>query len=267
MVWNGIQRVCFDVLLHEKEFRVVFSSAEWFGTEFRQFASILDPRYGILSCVLFRRRVRNRVMGVYFYFCSTERNSELFSLPRKGSERNCFLFHGTTGIPLEITICSVYSVFRGIIFCRKFPTPVETNQINSLTGDTTTDIHRTNEVPSLLLSPSLACLSTFSRFSDCATPPRPSSASWTGCSSTCPSCHHIMASRTLEEDYDHLRQFFTILQENCLQINPAKCLFAASAVEFLGHCVNQHGVCPFQRHVQAISDFPTPQDVEQYNSF
>jgi hypothetical protein len=27
-------------------------------------------------------------MAYYFYFCSTEWNSELFSLPRNGSERN-----------------------------------------------------------------------------------------------------------------------------------------------------------------------------------
>jgi len=40
----------------------------------------------------FSRRVRNRIMGVCFYFCSSERNSELFSLPRKGSERNSEIF-------------------------------------------------------------------------------------------------------------------------------------------------------------------------------
>jgi hypothetical protein len=61
-----------------------------------------------------------------FYFCSTERNSELFSLPLKGSERNSesFLFRGTAGIPSEIPICSGYSIFRGIIFCWKFLTLV-----------------------------------------------------------------------------------------------------------------------------------------------
>jgi hypothetical protein len=69
-------------------FRVVFSSAEWFGTEFLE-----------------------------FYFCSTERNSELFSFPLKGFGRelwefasifgprngipSCLLFHGRVrnGIP------------------------------------------------------------------------------------------------------------------------------------------------------------------------
>jgi hypothetical protein len=70
--------------------------------------------------------VRNRIPRVCFYFCSTERNSELFFLPQKSSERNSegFLFRGIAGILSEITICSVYSVFRGIIFCRKFPTLV-----------------------------------------------------------------------------------------------------------------------------------------------
>jgi hypothetical protein len=77
----------------------------------------------------------------------------------------------------------------------------------------------------------------------------------------------IIASSTLEEHYDHLRQIFTILQENGLQINPAKCVFAASAVEFLGHRVDQHGVRPLQRHIQAISDFPPPQDVKQLQQF
>ena len=41
---HGIPRVCFYFLLHGKEFRIVFSSAEWFGTEFREFASFLVPR-------------------------------------------------------------------------------------------------------------------------------------------------------------------------------------------------------------------------------
>ncbi len=57
-------------LFNGTEFRVVFSFAEGFGTEFRG-----------------------------------------------------FLFGGTAGIPSEITICSVYSVFRGIIFLSVIPNP------------------------------------------------------------------------------------------------------------------------------------------------
>jgi hypothetical protein len=83
-------------------------------------------------------------------------NKTFFSLPRKGSERNSeslllflfygtefcvvfysaegfrtefrgFLFRGTAGIPAEITICSVYSVFRGIIFGSEIPNPRSTS--------------------------------------------------------------------------------------------------------------------------------------------
>ncbi len=58
------------LLFHGTEFRVVFPSAEGFGTEYRK-----------------------------------------------------FLFRGTVGIPSEITICSVYSVFRGIILLSEIPNP------------------------------------------------------------------------------------------------------------------------------------------------
>ncbi len=78
------------------EFRVVFSSPEGFGREFREFACISVLLNGIPSCFLLRWRVRKG--RLCFYFCSAERNSELFSLPLKGSERKTlllFLFRGT----------------------------------------------------------------------------------------------------------------------------------------------------------------------------
>ncbi len=111
-----------------------FSSTEWFGTEFRQFVSIFVPRNGIPSCFLFRERIQNRIPRACSYFCSTERNSELFSLPRKGSERNSerFLFRGTAGIPSEMIICSVYSVFRGIIFLSEITNPTNVSELGYL---------------------------------------------------------------------------------------------------------------------------------------
>jgi hypothetical protein len=107
------------------------------------------PRF-VLSRFLFRGMVRYGIPTVCFYICSTERNSELFSLPLKGSEGNSesmllflfprkvvfsstegfgtefrgFLFCGTAGIPSEITVCSVYSVFWGIIFLSEIPNPI-----------------------------------------------------------------------------------------------------------------------------------------------
>ncbi len=119
MVRNGIPRVNIFCCTERNSEYVLFR-----GTEFREFASILVPRNGIPSSVLFRRRVRNRIMEVCFYFCSTERNSELFSLPRKGSERNSEIFCSAEQPefrrkkPFVPSIASSAELF----FYRKFPT-------------------------------------------------------------------------------------------------------------------------------------------------
>ncbi len=113
---------------------------------------IFGCRVFVLSWFLFHGKVRNGIPRICIYFGSTERNSELCSLPQNASEQNYgslllflfhgtefrvisssaegfgtefrdFLFRGTTGIPSEITISSVYSVFHGIIFLSEIPNP------------------------------------------------------------------------------------------------------------------------------------------------
>ena len=73
--------------LHGTKFRVVFSSAEGFGPELWEFASIFVPRNGIPSYFLFRGRVRNGIPR--FSVPRNNRNSvgnnhlfRLFRLPR-----------------------------------------------------------------------------------------------------------------------------------------------------------------------------------------
>ncbi len=104
----------------------VFSSETCFGTKFWEFATIFVPRNEMLSWFLFRWMVWNKIPSICFYFCSTDQNSELFSLPRNGSERNSesFLFRGTAGIPPEQTNCCVYSVFRGMTFSSEIANPI-----------------------------------------------------------------------------------------------------------------------------------------------
>ena len=62
----------------------------------------------VLICFLFRGMLRNGIPRVCFYFCWRERISELFTLPRKGLERNSdclllFLFHGGSVADLDTT--------------------------------------------------------------------------------------------------------------------------------------------------------------------
>ncbi len=58
---EGNSEILLLFLFHGTEFRDVFSSAEGFGREFRDFASISVPRNGIPRCFLFRGRVWNGI--------------------------------------------------------------------------------------------------------------------------------------------------------------------------------------------------------------
>ncbi len=78
---------------------------------------------------------------------------------------------------------------------------------------------------------------------------------------------HLIASRTLEEHMEHLSQFFQVLQDNGLVINPAKCSFASFSVKFLGHMVSESGITPLPVHVKAIQEFPAPSTVKQLQQF
>jgi hypothetical protein len=78
---------------------------------------------------------------------------------------------------------------------------------------------------------------------------------------------HLIASETLEDHHRHLRQFFELLDVNGLQINPAKCIFAATAVDFLGHRVTAEGIAPLRKHVAALQQLPVPTDVKELQRF
>jgi hypothetical protein len=78
---------------------------------------------------------------------------------------------------------------------------------------------------------------------------------------------HLIASRTMEEHMEHLSQFFQVLQDNGLTINPAKCTFAVTSVKFLGHMVSETGITPLPKHVTAIQEFPAPTTIKQLQQF
>ncbi|KAK7895342.1 hypothetical protein WMY93_020667 [Mugilogobius chulae] len=54
----------------------------------------------------------------------------------------------------------------------------------------------------------------------------------------------LVASATAGEHMSHLRQLFERLSEHGLIVNPAKCQFGLSDIEFLGHLVSPQGAVP-----------------------
>jgi hypothetical protein len=65
----------------------------------------------------------------------------------------------------------------------------------------------------------------------------------------------LVFSRSLEEHNQHLRALFTQLQRYGIIINPAKCVFRAAEVTFLGYKVSAEGSQPLEERVTHLQDY------------
>ncbi|XP_056904781.1 uncharacterized protein K02A2.6-like [Takifugu flavidus] len=72
----------------------------------------------------------------------------------------------------------------------------------------------------------------------------------------------LVASTSQAEHVAHLRALFQHLSQHGLIINPAKCQFGLSAIDFLGHHVTRYGAVPLPEKVEAIASFPRPVTVK-----
>ena len=77
----------------------------------------------------------------------------------------------------------------------------------------------------------------------------------------------LIASSSPEEHLKHLRTVFERLATHGIIINPNKCLFGVSELDFLGHHIDRHGIAPLPEKVQAVRDFPQPQSQRQLRRF
>ena len=55
----------------------------------------------------------------------------------------------------------------------------------------------------------------------------------------------------------HLRMVLEWFQKHGLIINPSKCEFAKSKIDFLGYHLTSAGAVPLLKHVEAVYSFPT----------
>lgn len=61
--------------------------------------------------------------------------------------------------------------------------------------------------------------------------------------------------------------FLKKLKEYGLRINPSKCEFGKSEIEFLGYTINSKGIKPTNEKVKAILDYPKPKTVSDLRRF
>ena len=74
----------------------------------------------------------------------------------------------------------------------------------------------------------------------------------------------LVFSRTLDE---HLQSVLQRLKQAGLKLNPQKCHFITQEVEYLGHIITPDGLKTNPRLVEAVVNFPTPNNVQQVRQF
>ncbi|KAG1936440.1 interleukin-1 receptor accessory protein-like 1-A [Pimephales promelas] len=77
----------------------------------------------------------------------------------------------------------------------------------------------------------------------------------------------LVASTSKSQHLAHLRTLFERLSQHGLIVNPAKCQFGLSTIDFLGHRVTKDGAVPLPSKVEAVTQFPRPLTVKSLQEF
>ena len=77
----------------------------------------------------------------------------------------------------------------------------------------------------------------------------------------------LIASSSESEHLQHLELLFTRLSEYGVVLNPSKCIFGSTSLDFLGHHISPEGISPLPTKVQAITDFSPPKSTRQLREF
>ena len=77
----------------------------------------------------------------------------------------------------------------------------------------------------------------------------------------------LIGSSSPEEHLLHLHLVLQRLRNFGLVLNMEKCELGQESIECLGHHITAEGAAPIVKHVEAIQNFPQPQDRKQLQSF
>jgi len=77
----------------------------------------------------------------------------------------------------------------------------------------------------------------------------------------------LIASKNFAEHIAHITEVLQRLQEAGLKLKPSKCRFAEKQVDYLGFSISASGVCPTQKNVLAVKEFPRPTSVKEVKRF
>ena len=65
----------------------------------------------------------------------------------------------------------------------------------------------------------------------------------------------------------HLETIFLALKKYKLKLKRSKCLFAKNKVDYLGHVISEKGITPNPKKIEAVTNYPTPNNADKLRSF
>ena len=77
----------------------------------------------------------------------------------------------------------------------------------------------------------------------------------------------LVYSKTPEEHMEHLEAVLKLLEKHKLYIRMHKCTFNTPEVKYLGHIVGNNQVRPDPKKVQAVAEWPLPENIHQLRAF
>ena len=77
----------------------------------------------------------------------------------------------------------------------------------------------------------------------------------------------LVYSKDVKQHGEHLKRVLELLQQHQLFVNGKKCCFGQSELEYLGHIISGTGVSADPKKVEAMVDWPVPQDIKSLRGF
>lgn len=73
----------------------------------------------------------------------------------------------------------------------------------------------------------------------------------------------LVKSIKVEDYIDHLKDFFEVLNQYGMKLNPSKCTFVVTSGEFLGYVVTQRGIEVNPKQITTIIELPSPRNTRE----
>jgi hypothetical protein len=77
----------------------------------------------------------------------------------------------------------------------------------------------------------------------------------------------ITYGKTIEEGLEKLEKIFKCFQEFGITVNPDKCTFGLSEIEYVGHTINSEGMHFTREKLDSVVNFPLPKTQQEPKSF